>query len=94
VLQGKLFTFQYTTNLLTLDYSAQRSDTSLVTALRLVDTEVVDTVVNKAATVVDSADVAAVVLVDRPATPAVVTDTCLVSSHPFHPLRVSANMSR
>ncbi|PMD25600.1 hypothetical protein NA56DRAFT_738273, partial [Hyaloscypha hepaticicola] len=60
--------------------SAQRSDTSLVTALRLVDTEA--KVVDLAATKADMAvaDTVADVKVVKLATPAAVTVTCLVTA--------------
>ena len=59
--------------------SAQRSATSLATAPRLVDT-VEDTVETKVDMAVVSVDVeAAAAVVDKPATLAVDTDTCLVS---------------
>jgi len=64
---------------LTCPLSAQRSDTSLVTALRLVDTEA--KAVDLAATKADMAvaDTVADVKVAKLATPAAVTVTCLVS---------------
>ena len=66
-----------------------------VTAKRLVDMEdnkaVVVTVVNRVVTVVDSVDVVAVVRVDKPATPAVVTATCLVGFYVSHPFACSNN---
>jgi hypothetical protein len=64
---------------LTCPLSAQRSDTSLVTALRLVDTEAkaVDLAPTKADMAV--ADTVADVKVVKLATPAAVTVTCLVS---------------
>jgi hypothetical protein len=61
-------------------YSAQRSDTSLVTAPRLVDT-VEDSVVTRADTEVLLVDTVEDVE-DKPATLAVVTDTCPVRLDP------------
>jgi Zinc knuckle len=73
----------YTTagNQLTFLRSALRLATSPVTALRLVDTAAAAAVVSAAKedTVVDM--VVAVEAVDKPATLAVVTGTCLVSLH-------------
>jgi len=79
VLQGPAFCFETSWITLTCPLSAQRSDTSLVTALRLVDTEA--KAVDLAATKADMAvaDTVADVKVAKLATPAAVTVTCLVS---------------
>lgn len=79
MLQGPAFCFETPWITLTCPLSAQRSDTSLVTALRLVDTEA--KVVDLAATKADMAvaDTVADVKVVKLATPAAVTVTCLVS---------------
>jgi len=71
--------------------SAQRSATLPATALKLVATEVVtvetrvDTVETKADTVVEA--------VDRPATPAVATVTCLVTAHKVRSATTAAKLA-
>ncbi len=79
MLQGPAFCFETSWINLTCPLSAQRSDTSLVTALRLVDMEA--KAVDLAAIKVDMAvvDTVADVKAVKLATPAAVTVTCLVS---------------
>ncbi len=92
MLQGMPFLVHFAETVANIQFcSAPRLVTLPETAQRLVDTVVVDSVVTRADTAVDLVDEAAVAvaLVDRPATPAGVTDTCLVS----FPLTTSVRLS-